>query len=157
MKRIAAGAPEPDKDFSLTYEIGSGAGPFQPTNSGLIDEEKRACQLTKSADGNVTSFTMDAVLEKADENGNAYMYFVEETSASGQTSYNTYYGSFIDGTGAYAPGAKYAGSGEVIINQEYSGYELPSTGGIGTRSFTVLGTGLIAGAGCLLWKRRELL
>ena len=34
---------------------------------------------------------------------------------------------------------------------------LPSTGGRGTMLFTVLGTVLTAGAGVLLWKRREMI
>ena len=36
------------------------------------------------------------------------------------------------------------------------GVELPSTGGPGTRLYTILGTILIAGAGMLLWRRRRL-
>jgi LPXTG-motif cell wall-anchored protein len=35
------------------------------------------------------------------------------------------------------------------------GVELPSTGGPGTRFFTILGTALIAGAGILLWMSRK--
>ena len=80
---------------------------------------------------------------------------MEETSASGDGQYNTYYGSFSDGTGVYNPAAKFAAGGEVIINQESSGYELPSTGGPGTRSAMILGSVLTAGAGLALWKRRE--
>ena len=37
------------------------------------------------------------------------------------------------------------------------GVALPSTGGPGTKSFSFLGTVLVAGAGFLLWKRRGLL
>ena len=36
-----------------------------------------------------------------------------------------------------------------------TGYELPSTGGPGTRLFTILGSILILGAGLLLWRRRR--
>ena len=36
-----------------------------------------------------------------------------------------------------------------------TGYELPSTGGPGTRLFTILGSILILGAGVLLWRRRR--
>ena len=36
-----------------------------------------------------------------------------------------------------------------------AGYELPSTGGPGTRIFTILGSILILGAGALLWRRRR--
>ena len=38
-----------------------------------------------------------------------------------------------------------------------AGYELPSTGGPGTRIFTILGSILILGAGALLWRRRRLI
>ncbi|MDY6335039.1 MAG: LPXTG cell wall anchor domain-containing protein [Lachnospiraceae bacterium] len=48
-----------------------------------------------------------------------------------------------------------AGNGEVIINQETGGYELPSTGGPGTRLFTILGSILILLSGTLLWRRRR--
>lgn len=41
----------------------------------------------------------------------------------------------------------------VVTNNE--GYELPATGGPGTRLFTILGTALIAGAGLLLWMTRK--
>ena len=40
-----------------------------------------------------------------------------------------------------------------VINN--AGYELPSTGGPGTRLFTILGSILILGAGVLLWRRRR--
>ncbi|MBQ9662950.1 MAG: LPXTG cell wall anchor domain-containing protein, partial [Oscillospiraceae bacterium] len=37
------------------------------------------------------------------------------------------------------------------------GYELPATGGPGTRLFTILGSILILGSGALLWRRRRLI
>ena len=37
------------------------------------------------------------------------------------------------------------------------GVALPSTGGPGTRLFTILGSILILGAGVLLWRRRRLI
>ena len=42
-----------------------------------------------------------------------------------------------------------------ILNN--AGYELPSTGGPGTRFFTILGSILTFGAGVLLWRRRRLI
>ncbi len=38
-----------------------------------------------------------------------------------------------------------------------AGYELPSTGGAGTRLFTILGSILTLGTGGLLWRRRRLI
>ncbi|MBQ9662331.1 MAG: LPXTG cell wall anchor domain-containing protein [Oscillospiraceae bacterium] len=49
-----------------------------------------------------------------------------------------------------------ATDGQQIINTPEGGYELPSTGGHGTRFFTILGSILILGAGVLLWRRRRL-
>ena len=37
------------------------------------------------------------------------------------------------------------------------GAELPHTGGVGTRLFTIIGSMLTLGAGLLLWRRRSLI
>ncbi len=42
-----------------------------------------------------------------------------------------------------------------LIVTNSAGYELPSTGGPGTRAYTILGSILILGAGVLLWRRRR--
>jgi len=49
-------------------------------------------------------------------------------------------------------GAQQIGDGGTISNDQ-AGYELPSTGGSGTKIFTILGSILILGAGVLLWRR----
>ena len=43
----------------------------------------------------------------------------------------------------------------VVKVNNLSGYELPSTGGPGTRLFTLFGSILILGAGALLWRKRR--
>ena len=44
--------------------------------------------------------------------------------------------------------------GYTLVVTNNAGYELPSTGGPGTRLFTIFGSTLILGAGVLLWRRR---
>ena len=44
--------------------------------------------------------------------------------------------------------------GYTLVVTNNAGYELPSTGGPGTRLFTIFGGTLILGAGVLLWRRR---
>ena len=144
----------PADNFTLTYDIGSGDGPFQPKENTLSVEEKTTYQLVKNTDGNITTFNMGKVLEGTNSNGKPYTYYVEETMASGGT-YVTYYGTLSEGTVTYRPDYSHAGDGDIIINLESCGYELPSTGGPGTRLFTILGSILILGAGALLWRRRR--
>jgi LPXTG-motif cell wall-anchored protein len=45
--------------------------------------------------------------------------------------------------------------GYTLVVTNNAGYELPSTGGPGTRLYTILGSILIFGAGVLLWRRRR--
>ena len=52
---------------------------------------------------------------------------------------------------------KEAANGGYIINKPEDAVTLPSTGGPGTRLFTILGSILILGAGVLLWRRRKLI
>ena len=63
----------------------------------------------------------------------------------------------ITGTTFNEQGELLTGAGTITINnQSIATYELPSTGGPGTRLFTILGSILILGAGVLLWRRRRL-
>lgn len=76
-----------------------------------------------------------------DENGNAYHYLVEETTTG---NWNVY----IDNNGVQ--------TGNITIqNRVYTGYELPSTGGMGTAPFGVLGGALAAAAALLLVRKRK--
>lgn len=147
---------DPADNFTLTYDIGSGVGPFLPKESTLSEEEKATYQLTQNTTGNITTFNMGKVLEGTNSNEKPYTYYVEETTASGGT-YVTYYGILSEGTVTYRPDYSHAGDGDIIINLESCGYELPSTGGPGTRLFTILGSILIFGAGVLLWRRRRII
>lgn len=76
-----------------------------------------------------------------DENGNAYHYLVEETTTG---NWNVY----IDNNGVQ--------TGNITVqNYVYTGYELPSTGGMGTAPFGVLGGALAAAAALLLVRKRK--
>lgn len=80
-------------------------------------------------------------LPLTDENGNAYHYLVEETTTG---NWNVY----IDNNGVQ--------TGNITIqNRVYTGYELPSTGGMGTAPFGVLGGALAAAAALLLVRKRK--
>ena len=76
-----------------------------------------------------------------DAQGNAYHYLVEETTTG---NWNVY----IDNNGVQ--------TGNITVqNYVYTGYELPSTGGMGTAPFGVLGGALAAAAALLLVRKRK--
>ena len=101
-----------------------------------------------SSDGKKTKFKVDG-LPAVTENGEPLTYYVVETKVNGykEPSY-----SDKDGNGLISVGK--ATTGQQIINTPEDGATLPSTGGPGTKLFTIFGTILIAGAVLLLWKRR---
>lgn len=75
------------------------------------------------------------------ESGKAYHYLVEETTTG---NWNVY----IDNNGVQ--------TGNITVqNYVYTGYELPSTGGMGTVPFGVLGGALAAAAALLLVRKRK--
>lgn len=75
------------------------------------------------------------------KNGKAYHYLVEETTTG---NWNVY----IDNNGVQ--------TGNITVqNYVYTGYELPSTGGMGTAPFGVLGGALAAAAALLLVRKRK--
>lgn len=76
-----------------------------------------------------------------DEKGNAYHYLVEEVTTG---NWNVY----ISNNGVQ--------TGNITVqNYVYTGYELPSTGGMGTAPFGVLGGALAAAAALLLVRKRK--
>ena len=80
-------------------------------------------------------------LPLTDEKGNAYHYLVEEVTTG---NWNVY----IDNNGVQ--------TGNITVqNYVYTGYELPSTGGMGTAPFGVLGGALAAAAALLLVRKRK--
>lgn len=94
-----------------------------------------------TADNNWTWSESGDKLPLTDKNGNAYHYLVEETTTG---NWNVY----IDNNGVQ--------TGNITIqNRVYTGYELPSTGGMGTAPFGVLGGALAAAAALLLARKRK--
>lgn len=80
-------------------------------------------------------------LPLTDEKGNVYHYLVEEVTTG---NWNVY----IDNNGVQ--------TGNITVqNYVYTGYELPSTGGMGTAPFGVLGGALAAAAALLLVRKRK--
>lgn len=80
-------------------------------------------------------------LPLTDKKGNAYHYLVEEETTG---NWNVY----IDNNGVQ--------TGNITVqNYVYTGYELPSTGGMGTAPFGVLGGALAAAAALLLVRKRK--
>lgn len=94
-----------------------------------------------TADNNWTWSESGDKLPLTDENGKAYHYLVEEETTG---NWNVY----IDNNGVQ--------TGNITIqNRVYTGYELPSTGGMGTAPFGVLGGALAAAAALLLVRKRK--
>lgn len=94
-----------------------------------------------TADNNWTWSESGDKLPLKDEKGNAYHYLVEEETTG---NWNVY----IDNNGVQ--------TGNITVqNYVYTGYELPSTGGMGTAPFGVLGGALAAAAALLLVRKRK--
>lgn len=94
-----------------------------------------------NADNNWTKTWSGNDLPLTDKNGNAYHYLVEEETTG---NWNVY----IDNNGVQ--------TGNITVqNYVYTGYELPSTGGMGTAPFGVLGGALAAAAALLLVRKRK--
>lgn len=98
-------------------------------------------EATLTAGNNWTKTWSGEELPLTDEKGNAYHYLVEEVTTG---NWNVY----IDNNGVQ--------TGNITIqNRVYTGYELPSTGGMGTAPFGVLGGALAAAAALLLVRKRK--
>ena len=95
-----------------------------------------------TADNNWTKTWSGEELPLTDkESGKAYHYLVEEVTTG---NWNVY----IDNNGVQ--------TGNITVqNYVYTGYELPSTGGMGTVPFGVLGGALAAAAALLLVRKRK--
>ena len=98
-------------------------------------------EATLNAGNNWTWSESGDKLPLTDKNGNTYHYLVEEETTG---NWNVY----IDNNGVQ--------TGNITIrNYVYTGYELPSTGGMGTAPFGVLGGALAAAAALLLVRKRK--
>ena len=89
-------------------------------------------------------------LDAVTENGKELTYYVVESKINGYQD-----PSYAMQDGNPIVNRKEARNGEQIINRPEEAVSLPSTGGFGTRIFSILGSILILGAGVLLWRRRR--
>ena len=89
-------------------------------------------------------------LEYANEDGQKYTYYAEETNSQ----LEFYLAPSYSNTSA-PNGATQAYDGGTIINKKEGGVELPSTGGPGTRFYYSLGIAFIAMAGIILFIKRK--
>lgn len=105
------------------------------------NDKKLFAEADLTADNNWTWSESGDKLPLTDKNGNAYHYLVEEETTG---NWNVY----IDNNGVQ--------TGNITVqNYVYTGYELPSTGGMGTAPFGVLGGALAAAAALLLVRKRK--
>ena len=164
IKRKAGASGAEDNNFVLKYTISKSEDTFTATSdtteSKLPNGEGNLTDLKLygSSTSNVFNFELpEESLRKYAEAGTTewVYYVVEDEVPLYVTSYGT--STTVESTTTYSviDGAKDAKDGGVIVNQTFGGYELPSTGGPGTRLYTILGSILILGAGVLLWRRRR--
>lgn len=105
------------------------------------EERTLFAEADLDAGNNWTATWSGTDLPPTDEKGNAYHYLVEEETTG---NWNVY----IDNNGVQ--------TGNITVqNYVYTGYELPSTGGMGTAPFGVLGGALAAAAALLLVRKRK--
>ena len=105
------------------------------------EDETFFAEADLDAGNNWTATWSGTDLPPTDGKGNAYYYLVKETTTG---NWNVY----IDNNGVQ--------TGNITIqNRVYTGYELPSTGGMGTAPFGVLGGALAAAAALLLVRKRK--
>ena len=163
IKRKAGASGAEDNNFVLKYTISKSEDTFtatMDTSASKLPEVEgtlNALTLTGSSTSNVFNFTLPVEsLRKYNDDGTEWVYYVVESEVP---LYVTSYGTATTGDSgtsySVTPGAQDAKDGGVIVNQTFGGYELPSTGGPGTRLFTILGSILILGAGVLMWRKRR--
>ena len=118
----------------------------------LIPERSQDIRHTREC---ACVFTVEGLAKYSSDNKELYYYIVESQVSGYQTpGYLTTSGEgliFNQGETAHAV------NGQIVVNTPEGGYDLPATGGPGTRLFTILGSILVLGAGVLLWRRRRLM
>ena len=106
-----------------------------------VEHKELFKEATLNKDNGWTATWSGKDLPLKDENDNPYHYLVKETTTG---NWNVY----IDNNDVQ--------TGNITVqNYVYTGYELPSTGGMGTAPFGVLGGALAAAAALLLVRKRK--
>ena len=165
IKRKAGASGAEDNNFVLKYTISKSEDTFTATSdtteSKLPNGEGNLTDLTLtgSSTDNVFNFNLpEESLRKYNDDGTEWVYYVVEDEVP---LYVTSYGTATtsESTTAYSitNGASDAKDGGVIVNQTFGGYELPSTGGMGTNLLYLIGSMLImlASAGFILLQRKK--
>ena len=145
-----------DKDYTYTYTITKTADGFTFAKS----DGSPAITALENGKFKISGLVKQGVVRKAkfhvlndDESGD-WQYYVTETQVNG---YKAPSYAMQDKTTKISGNDKdIALNNEYIVNALEASYELPSTGGIGTNIFYILGSILILGAGLLMWRRRRL-
>ena len=163
--RRASGTVDPE--FALEYTISAATDSFAPnidkdqSKVPTGEGELSTLTLTGSSVGNVFNFKLpDNSLRKDNGSGTDWEYFVKEIQVENYAPPK--YGTMDEDNkvGTITVAASDATDGGLIVNQTFGGYELPSTGGIGTTLFTALGGLMTATAGAILtmksYRRRKL-
>ena len=164
IKRKAGASGAEDNNFVLKYTISKSEDTFtatMDTSASKLPEVEgtlNTLTLTGSSTSNVFNFNLPGEsLRKYNDDGTEWVYYVVEEKLDDYAppAYGT--STTVESTTTYSitNGAQDAKDGGVIVNQTFGGYELPSTGGPGTRLFTILGSILILGAGVLMWRKRR--
>lgn len=138
--------------LTYVYNIGKGNVDAVETEISASSPDGAPKLKVKSIEDNSYQFMLEN-LPRTDSSGNAYTYTISETNYPDGYQPPKYYDS--QGTEIPEGGTTIQSGGR--IDNAVAKCELPSTGGHGTRLYTIFGTVLIAGAGLLLWKRREIL
>ena len=139
-----------------TFTLSKNAGGSNPI--ALVSEENNVYRVAKTGEtGTVTEITTDATGKFTIKGLDADIYYLTETAAP--SGYNKLAGpvTIVIGENGVVNGTTEAPQGvdEVkVLNQ--TGGELPSTGGMGTTIFYVLGGILVLGAAVLLITRKRM-
>jgi len=122
------------------------------TKNGEIEEVTITLSPTSNPDGEAWTY-LAKNLDVYDANSQTYYYWVEEVSA-GTGTLSNYEVSYLftdgDDSTTYVINAANPGAATATIRNtktQNESYELPSTGGIGTRWYTISGL-LVLGGGC---------
>lgn len=137
----ADGRPLADADIpvkSIQVELYRYTEDQTAQNAVLVDTQ----YLNKDDGGWSFTWSGESQIPAADREGKKYCYFVKEVTTGNWVT------EITNNNGIQ--------TGKIFItNKVYSGYELPSTGGMGTVPFAAVGGMLTVGAALLLAKRKK--